>query len=43
MVLAGASQVAKWVKNPPAMRERGDVCSVPYLGRSFAEGHSNPL
>ena len=46
MVLVGASQVAKWVKNPPAMQERGDMCSVPDLGRSFVEGtaiHSSIL
>ena len=40
----GASQVALVVKNPPA--NAGDVrdaSSIPGLGRSAGEEHSNPL
>ena len=43
-VLIGASQVAQWVKNPPA--NAGDIRdggSIPGSGRSPGEGHSNPL
>ena len=36
-----ASQVAQWVKNPPAnARAKG---SIPGLGRSPGEGHGSPL
>ena len=38
-----ASQVAQWVKNPPAMQEmQTDGSSVPGLGRSPGGGHGNP-
>ena len=36
-----ASQVAQWVKNPPAMQETW--FSIPGLGRSLGGGHGNPL
>ena len=35
------SQVAQWVKNPPA--NAGDVGSIPGLGRSPGEENVNPL
>ena len=39
-----ASQVAQWVKNPPAMQEmQADTGSIPRSVRSPGEGHSNPL
>ena len=44
MGAAGASQVARVVKNPPA--NAGDVRdsdSIPGLGRSSGERHGNPL
>ena len=38
------SQVVLAVKNPPAnARDRGDVGSVPRLGRFPGGGHGNPL
>ena len=38
-----ASQVAQWVKNPPAVREmQTDASSVPGLGRSPGGGHGSP-
>ena len=42
--LNGVSQVAQWVKNPPA--NAGDirvVGSIPGMGTSFGGGHGNPL
>ena len=37
-------QVALVVKNPPANTEdKGDVSSIPGLGRSLGGGHGNPL
>ena len=42
--LESASQVAQWVKNPPAMQEtQADTGSIPRLGRSPGGGHGNPL
>ena len=39
-----ASQVALMVKNPSANAGEGrDTGSVPELGRSWGEGHGNPL
>ena len=41
---ARTSQVAQWVKNPPAMQEmQADTSSIPGLGRSPGGGHGNPL
>ena len=40
----GASQMAQWVKDPPAMQETwADMSLIPGLGRSPGGGHSNPL
>ena len=40
----GASQVAQWVKNPPAMLEtQADVGSIPGSGGSPGRRHGNPL
>ena len=40
----GASQVALVVNNLPANAgDIGDAGSIPVLGRSPGEGHSNPL
>ena len=42
--LAGASQVALVVKNPPAnARDVREAGSFPESGRFPGEGHSNPL
>ena len=42
--LEWASQVAQWVKNPPAMQEtQADVSSIPRSVRSPKEGHGNQL
>ena len=39
-----ASQVALVVKNPPANAgDVRDLGSIPGLGRSFGEGHGNPI
>ena len=39
-----ASQVAQWVKNPPAMQEmQADTSSIPRLGRSPGGGQANAL
>ena len=39
-----ASQVAQWIKNPPAVHQtQADVGSIPGAGRSPEGGHSNPL
>ena len=37
----GASQVAQWIKNLPAMT--GDLGSISWLGRCPGGGHDNPL
>ena len=37
-----ASQVAQWVKNPPA-GNTGDMGSIPGSGRSSGVGNGNPL
>ena len=38
-----ASQVAQWVKNPPAHAgNEGDEGSIPGSGRSPGGGHGNP-
>ena len=37
----GASRVAQWIKNPPAMT--GDLGSISWLGRSPGGRHDNPL
>ena len=37
----GASQVAQWLKNPPAMWET--TGSIPSSGRSLGGGNGNPL
>ena len=43
-VNAWASQVAQWVKNPPANGgDARDPDSILWLGRSPGGGHSNPL
>ena len=40
IISKGASQVAQWVKNPPASAgDTGDTVSIPRLG----EGNGNPL
>ena len=40
----GASQVAQWVKDLPAMQEmKAYVISIPGSGRSPGGGHGNPL
>ena len=40
----GASQMAQWVKDPPAMQETWvDMSLIPGLGISPGGGHSNPL
>ena len=40
----GASKVAQWVKNLPAMQEmQSDASSIPRLRRSPGGGHGNPL
>ena len=36
----GASQMAQWVKNPPA--NTGDMGSIPGSGRSPGVGNGNP-
>ena len=39
-----ASQVALVVKNPPANAgDVRDLGSIPGVGRSFGEGHGNPI
>ena len=44
IVLEWASQVAQWVKSPPAMQEtQAGTGSIPGLGRSPGGGHGNPL
>ena len=43
-LLLGASQVAQWVKNPPASGgDIRDMGLIPGWGRSPGGGHSNPL
>ena len=37
----GPSQVAQWLKNPPANAR--DLGLIPKLGRSPGEGNGNPL
>ena len=38
------SQVAQWIKNPPAVHQtQADVGSIPGSGRSPEGGHGNPL
>ena len=37
------SQVAQWAKNPPGIRDVGDMGSVPGWGRSPGGGNGNPL
>ena len=40
----GASQVAQWMKNPPAVQETSEmVGSITESGRSPGGGHGNPL
>ena len=42
--LKRASQVAQWVKSPPAHAgDPGDVCSIPGSGRSPGAGNGNQL
>ena len=44
MTIYGASQVAQWVKNPPANAgATGDAGLIPGSGRSPGEGTGNPL
>ena len=39
-----ASQVAQWVKNPPAIQDtQADVSSIPRSGKSSGGGHVNAL
>ena len=40
-----ASQVARWVQNPPAMQETQETClgSIPEWKRCPGGGHGNPL
>ena len=39
----GASLVAKTVKNPPAMWDKGHLVVIPGLERSPGGGHGNPI
>ena len=42
--LGWASQMAQWVKNPPANSgDTGDVGSIPGSGRSLGRGHGHSL
>ena len=44
LAVCPASQVAQWVKNPPAMQEmQADVCLIPGPGRCYGGGLGNPL
>ena len=40
--LLGASPMAQWVKNPPAMQETEEMGSIPGSGRFPGEGNGNP-
>ena len=39
----GVSQVAQWVKDPPAMQESRNTGLIPGMERSPGGGHGNPL
>ena len=44
MTTVWASQVAQWVKNPPAMQEmQADVSPIPRSGKPLGGGQGNPL